>query len=207
MINVIVVEDNDTIREGLKILINETEGYFCEAAYPDYKLLINNISKLSGHVLLIDICSTGVHGINAIKKIKAALPGLTILILTLYEENDLIFDALCAGASGYLVKRTPPEKLLQAIQEAYFGGVPMNSDIARKVIHFFQQRKFLEIKNDQALLSDCERNILNKLAEGNSFKAISDSLFMNVEDMRLSFKSIYKKLHLQASLNKTFREV
>ncbi len=200
MINVIVIEDNDTIREGLKILINETEGYFCEAAYPSYKFLIENINNLKVNVLLIDIGSSGQHGINAIKKIKAARPGLIVLILTLYEENDLIFDALCAGASGYLVKRTPPEKLLQAIQEAYFGGMPMSSGIARKVINFFQQKNQLNNEDNQTLLTNCERDILNKLVEGNSFKAIADSLLMNIEDMRFSFKNIYKKLHLQAQI-------
>ena len=200
MINVIVIEDNDTIREGLKALINDTEGYFCEAAYPNYKYLIENINNLNVNVLLIDIGSSGRYGINAIKKIKSVVPGLMVLVLTLYEENDLIFDALCAGASGYLVKRTPPEKLLQAIQEAYYGGMPMSSGIARKVINFFKQRSQLNIKNEQTLLTDCERDILNKLVEGNSFKAIADSLLMNIEDMRFSFKNIYKKLHLQARI-------
>lgn len=198
IIKVLVVEDNDTIREGLKVLINETDGFVCEAAYPDTKMLIENINKVKGHVLLIDIGSSGVHGINVIKKIKAALPDLTILILTLYEENDLIFDALCAGASGYLVKRTPPEKLLQAIKEAFYGGIPMNSDIARKVIHFFQQKKQMDVKNNQTLLTACEMDILNKLIEGNSFKVISDLLYLSIDDMRFSFKNIYKKLHSQA---------
>ena len=200
MIKVVVVEDNDTIREGLRILINDTEGYVCEAAYVNYKLLIENINDLNINVLLIDIGSLGKQVINAIKKIKAKMPGLIILILTLYEENDLIFDALCAGASGYLVKRTPPEKLLQAIKEAYYGGIPMNSDIARKVIYFFQQKNRISNKNDQTVLTDCEKDILNKLVEGNSFKAIADSLLMNIEDMRFSFKNIYKKLHLQAQI-------
>jgi DNA-binding NarL/FixJ family response regulator len=200
VIKIVVVEENDTIREGLRILINETEGYICAAAYPNYELLINNIKKLDAHVLLIDIGSSGIHGINAIKKIKKSSQDLSILILTLYEENDIIFDALCAGASGYLVKRTPPEKLLQAVQEAYFGGTPMSSIIAGKVINFFQQKRTVSAKVSQAMLTGCEKDILNKLVEGNSFKAISDSLLMSVEDMRFSFKNIYKKLHLQAQI-------
>jgi DNA-binding NarL/FixJ family response regulator len=200
MINVIVIEDNDTIREGLKILINETEGYICEAAYPNYKYLIENVNSLNVNVLLIDIGSSGRYDINAIKKIKSVMPDLIVLVLTLYEENDLIFDALCAGASGYLVKRTPPEKLLQAIQEAYYGGMPMSSGIARKVINFFQQENQMSIKNGKTLLTECEKDILNKLVEGNSFKAIADSLLMSIEDMRFSFKNIYKKLHLQAQI-------
>ncbi len=200
MINVIVVEDNDTIREGLKILINETEGYFCEAAYPDYNLLIDNIKKVNVQVLLIDIGESGFHGVDAIKKVKTTLPNLTVLILTLYEENDLVFDALCAGASGYLVKRTPPEKLLQSIQEAYYGGMPMSSEIARKVLQFFMQKKQANKNIKLTLLADSEKDILNKLVEGNSFKAIADALLMTVEDIRFSLKNIYKKLHLQAQI-------
>ena len=200
MINVIVVEDNDTIREGLKILINETEGYYCQEVYPDYEQLFKNINRVAVNVLLIDIGSSGIQVINAIKKIKLALPDLTILILTLYEENDLIFDGLCAGASGYIVKRIPPKRLLQAIQDAYYGGVPMSSDIARKVISFFQNKKQTDNMNGQVELTDIEDNILNKLVEGNSFKVISDSLDMSVEDIRCSLKNIYKKLHKCAEI-------
>ena len=200
MINVIVVEDNDTIREGLKILINETKGYFCEAAYPNYNLLIDNINRVNVNVLLIDIGASGFHGIDAIKKIKTKLPDVTVIILTLYEENDLIFDALCAGASGYIVKRTPPEKFLESIYEAYQGGIPMNSEIARKVTQFFQMQNQMNIPDKTNLLSAPEQNILNKLSEGNSFKAISDSLLMSTEDIRFSFRNIYKKLHFQAQV-------
>jgi DNA-binding NarL/FixJ family response regulator len=200
MINVVVIEDNDTIREGLKILINETEGYYCEEVYPNYELMFKNINRASVNVLLIDIGSSGFQVINAIKKIKSDLPDLTILILTLYEENDLIFDGLCAGASGYIVKRTPPEKLLQAIQDAYHGGVPMSSDIARKVIGFFQNKKQTEKINGHTMLTKCEGDILNKLVEGDSFKVISDTLKISVEDISYSLKNIYKKLHKCAEI-------
>ncbi len=200
MINVVVIEDNDTIREGLKILINETEGYYCEEVYPNYELLFKNIDRVAVNVLLIDIGFSGFQVIKAIKKIKTTLPELTIIILTLYEENDLIFDGVCAGASGYIVKRTPPEKLLQAIQDAYYGGVPMSSDIARKVIGFFQNKKQSNNINGQAMLTKCENDILNKLVEGNSFKVISDSLNISVEDIRYSLKNIYKKLHKCAEI-------
>jgi len=199
MINVAVIEDNDTIREGLKILINETYGYSCSAAFSSYDLFYKEIKKLSIDVLLIDIGSSGSKGISAVKKIKTLVPETSILILTLYEENNLIFDALCAGASGYVVKRTPPGKLLEAIQEAYYGGTPMNSDIARKVTHFFQRQNQINSAS-QDLLSDGEQDILNKLIEGNSFKVISDTLLMSIEDMRFSFRNIYKKLHFRAQL-------
>jgi DNA-binding NarL/FixJ family response regulator len=200
MINIAVIEDNDTIREGLRILINETAGFFCEAAYPNCEIFFNEIGTLNAQVLLIDTASCGANGIDAVRKIKMIVPELVILILTLYEENDLIFDALCAGASGYIVKRTPPEKFLLSIKEAYNGGIPMNSEIARKVNQFFQKQNQINLCGDENKLSACEQNILNKLTEGNSFKAISDSLLMSIEEIRFSFKNIYKKLHLQAQM-------
>ena len=200
MINVVVIEDNDTIREGLKLLINESEGFFCKDVYRNHEQLMKNIDKVAVNVLLMDIGIPSLQVIKAIKKIKTALPDLTILILTLYEENDLLFEALCAGANGYIVKRTPPEKLFQAIQDAYCGGVPMSSELARRVIGFFQNKKQNDSLTKQALLTEWESEILNKLVEGDSFKAISDSLSMDVKDIRNSFKNIYKKLHIHANI-------
>ena len=126
MINIAVVEDNNTIREGLKILIDGTDGYKCSATYPECEVMIKNIKSLNPDILLIDLGLPGMNGIMGIREVKALLPDLTILVLTVYEENDLIFDAICAGACGYIVKKTPPSKLLDAIQEAYLGGTPMS---------------------------------------------------------------------------------
>jgi DNA-binding NarL/FixJ family response regulator len=198
MINVVVVEDNDTIRDGLKILIDGTEGYHCLASYNKCELMLKNLSKLNPDVVLMDIGLPGMNGIEGIKEAKTILPDLTILVLTVYEENDLIFDALCAGACGYLVKKTPPSKLLEAIQEAYKGGSPMSSHIARKVIDFFQQKKRVSPKGSQQILTPREREILSGLVEGNSFKVIADSLFISIETVRFHFRNIYKKLHVHS---------
>ncbi len=129
---------------------------------------------------------------------KKLLPSLTILVLTIYIENELIFDALYAGASGYLVKNTPPIKLMEAIKDAYLGGTPMNSNIAKKVLEFFQQKKQFSTTPINTSLSISENEILNKLVEGENFKAISDSLAISKETVRENFKSIYKKLHLSS---------
>ena len=139
MLKVVVVEDNNAIRDGLKILIDGTEGYSCIGAFVECESMLKNIKKLEPDVLLMDLGLPGMGGIEGIKKVKMILPDLTILVLTIYEENDRIFDALCAGASGYLIKKTPPSKLLEAIKEAYEGGAPMSSQIARKVIEFFSK--------------------------------------------------------------------
>ncbi len=141
MINIVVVEDNETIREGLKILIDSTKGYSCVAEYSKCDTMLNSIKKLNPDVLLIDIGLPGMNGIEGIKQVKTLLPDLTILVLTIYEENELIFEALCAGASGYVVKRASHLKLIEAIKEGYQGGTPMSSNIARKVIELFQQKR------------------------------------------------------------------
>ena len=200
MVNVVVVEDNDTIREGLKILIDGTEGYNCLAAYSRCETMIKNVKALNPDVLLIDILLPGINGIEGIRQVKTLIPDLTILVLTVYEENDLVFDALCAGASGYLVKKTPPSKLLFAIREAYLGGTPMSSNIARKVIELFQNKR--QLNNDgnsgKEVLTKHEKEILNKLVEGSSFKAIADSLSVSIEALRSDFRNIYKKIHINS---------
>jgi DNA-binding NarL/FixJ family response regulator len=198
MINVMVVEDNDAIREGLKILIDGTEGYSCMAAYPRCDIMLKTLDKLKPDVLLMDLGLPGMSGIDGIKHAKLLLPELTILVLTVYEENELVFDALCAGACGYLVKKTPPSKLLEAIHEAFHGGSPMSANIARKVIDFFQQKKQFSPQKQQSILTPREREILSGLVEGKSFKSIADSLFISIETVRFHFRNIYKKLHVHS---------
>lgn len=198
MIKVVIVEDNDAIREGLKILIGGTDDYTCAGAFPGCEPMLKNLKKLDPDVLLMDIGLPGMSGIEGIKKAKAYMPELTILVLTVYEENDLIFDALCAGACGYLVKKTPPSKLLEAIKEAYDGGSPMSANIARKVIDFFQNKKPHHQSTDASVLTSREKEILASLVEGNSFKAIAESLFISIETVRFHFRNIYKKLHVHS---------
>ncbi len=198
MLKVVVVEDSDSIREGLKILIDGTEGYSCIGVFSDSETMLKNIVKLNPDVLLMDLGLPGMGGIEGIKKVKALLPDLTILVLTVYEENDLVFEAICAGASGYLVKKTPPSKLLEAIQEAHDGGAPMSSHIARKVFDFFQTKKLPITSKSTYALTAREKEILSGLVEGHNFKSIADSLFISIETVRYHFRNIYKKLHVHS---------
>jgi DNA-binding NarL/FixJ family response regulator len=198
MIKVVLVEDNDSIREGLKMLINGTEGYSCTDSFPECETMIKNIERIDPDVLLMDLGLPGMSGIEGIKKVKSFIPDLTILVLTVYEENDRVFDALCAGASGYLVKKTPPSKLLEAIKDAYEGGAPMSSQIARKVIDFFQKKKPVSQGKEVYILTPREKEILSGLVEGRNFKSIADSLFISVETVRFHFRNIYKKLHVHS---------
>ena len=127
MIKVAIIEDNTTIREGLGALINGTGGYSCVGSYPDCESFLQKLDSLSADVVLMDIGLPGMSGIEGISKAKKLKPDLNILMLTVYEDNQSVFKALCAGACGYLVKKTPPSRLLEAIKDAYEGGAPMSS--------------------------------------------------------------------------------
>ncbi|MFC2134939.1 response regulator [Bacteroidota bacterium] len=200
MIKVIIVEDNYTIREGLKTLIDGTDGYSCLAVYSDCETLIKEIGNQNPDVILMDIGLPGMSGIEGAQEIKKIKPDLTILVLTVYEENELVFQALCAGACGYLVKKTSPSRLLEAIKEASEGGAPMTSHIARKVVSFFQKKEMFapSPKSSQTLLTPREKEVLSGLIDGNSYQAIADSLFISVETVRFHFRNIYKKLHVHS---------
>ncbi|MFZ1289568.1 MAG: response regulator transcription factor [Melioribacteraceae bacterium] len=198
MINVVIVEDSTTIREGLKLLIDGTEGYSCTAAYSNCEDLLEVVTKLKVDVILMDIDLPGISGIEGIRRIKKISDEILILILTIYDENDLIFEALCAGASGYLVKKTPPAKLLDAIRDAYDGGAPMTSNIARKVVDYFQKSKPIQKDLEHIALTKREKEVLSGLVEGNSYKAIADKLNVSLDTVRFHFRNIYKKMHVHS---------
>jgi DNA-binding NarL/FixJ family response regulator len=197
-LKVVLLEDDNAVRENLKNLINGTDGYSCVGTFADCPSMLKNIKKLDAGVLLTDIGLPGMSSIESIKKVKAIYPDLAILVLTDYEENDLVFDAICTGACGYLVKTTPPFRLLEAIKEACEGGAPMSSNITRKVIDYFQKRKPEQNKKSAYDLTSREQQILIGLVEGNNFKAIADSLFISKETVRFHFRNIYKKLHVHS---------
>ena len=200
MIKVVIVEDISTIREGLKLLIDGTEGYSCQAAYSNCEDLLDDIRKneLDIDVILMDIDLPGISGIEGIRRIKQISDDILILILTIYDENDLIFEALCAGASGYLVKKTPPGKLLEAIKEAHEGGAPMASNIARKVVEYFQKNQPVKKDNEEFQLTKREKEVLTGLVNGSSYKAIADNLNISIETVRFHFRNVYKKLHVHS---------
>ena len=134
-------------------------------------------------------------GIEGVKHIKEKLPESTILMLTVFENEEYIFNALKAGASGYLLKKTTPAQLIEAIKDAHKGGSPMSSDIARKVVSFFQQKP-IQKSDDDTLLSGREKEILSCLSDGNSYKIIADNLFISIDTVRSHIRNIYKKLHV-----------
>jgi DNA-binding NarL/FixJ family response regulator len=197
MIYVIIVEDKDNIREGLCMLINGTEDYRCIGVYKDCESMLEEVEEKNPDVMLMDIGLPGISGIEGVKRVKKILPDVNVLMLTVYEDNERIFEALCAGACGYLIKQTPPARLLEAIKEAYEGGSPMSSHIARKVVGLFQE-KHLFPTSEPSILSDREREILGELAKGNSYQVIADLLFISVDTVRFHIRNIYKKLHVHS---------
>ncbi|MBK7632460.1 MAG: response regulator transcription factor [Ignavibacteriales bacterium] len=198
MINVAIVEDNTTIREGLAALINGTEGYKCIGAFGDVESFLPKIGLLPINVVLMDIGLPGMNGIEGAKSAVIKNPDLSILMLTVYEESEFVFDALCAGACGYLVKKTPPARLLEAIRDANDGGSPMSSRIARQVITAFKEGKALSAQIQNYDLSDREISVLNLLSDGYNYQEIAETLFISVDTVRHHIRNIYKKLHVHS---------
>ena len=198
MINVAIVEDNNTIREGLAQLINGTDGYKCIGAFGDVESFLPKITSLPINVVLMDIGLPGMNGIEGAKSAVLKNPDLSILMLTVYEESEFVFDALCAGACGYLVKKTPPARLLEAIKDANDGGSPMSSRIARQVITAFKEGKSIAHQAQNYDLSDREISVLNLLSDGSNYQEIAETLFISVDTVRHHIRNIYKKLHVHS---------
>lgn len=198
MINVVIVEDNKNIREGLAALINGTEGFKCQGAYSDCESFLKDIDSLKMDVVLMDIALPGMNGIEGVKKAKKINPDINILMLTIYEESEIVYEAICAGAYGYLVKKTPPSRLIDAIREVYEGGSPMSSRIARQVITSFQTFQDARTVDSQYNLSPRELEVLKHLAEGSNYQEIADELFISVDTVRHHIRNIYKKLQVHS---------
>ena len=196
MIRVALVEDNGTIRGGLAQLIGGTEGFQCVAAYAGCEEMLREVTRLRPDVVLMDIVLRGgMSGIEGARRLKRLLPETTILMLTVYDDNDLIFDALCAGASGYLVKKTPPARLLEAIQEAHAGGAPMSSHIAGKVVGLLRSRGPGAAAAAEDPLTRRERAILTGLADGQTYQQLGETLHISTDTVRYHIRNVYRKLH------------
>ncbi len=191
MINVSIVEDDDEIRESLAILINGTAGYDCISTYSNCESAIKGIIEDPPDVILMDIGLPGMSGIEGIRRIKDKQPDIDILMLTVHDDSKRVFEALCAGACGYLIKDTPPARLLEAISEAYDGGAPMTTQIARMVVGSFKTTSHSD-------LTPREGEVLNQLCKGKSYRMIADSLFISEETVRRHIKNIYKKLEVSS---------
>jgi len=190
-IRVCIIEDDETIREGYSFLIGNTAGYKVVSNYPSYEEAAKKIATDDPDVILLDVELPGISGIDAIPKLKKLLPETYILILTVYEQDLLIFRALGNGASGYLTKNTAPEKIINAIHEVMEGGGPMSAHIARMVIDSFK-------RNESSPLTRRETEILEQIATGKSRKRIAQELFIDLETVKSHIKNIYQKLNVHS---------
>ena len=195
MISVAIVEDIREIREGLQLLIDGSDGFVCNYSFATAEEAIEKIPSVYPDVVLMDINLPGINGIEAVRKLKAQCNNTQFIMSTVYEDDDSIFESLKAGASGYLLKKTAPAKILDSITEVYSGGSPMSSQIARKVIASFQQKDSID---NSELLTQREKEILKSLAKGLRYKEIAAEMNIGLETVRTHARNIYEKLQVQS---------
>lgn len=196
MIKVSIVEDDNRIRESLAVLIDGGENIRCISTHATGEEAVVQIPLKKPEVVLMDINLPKMSGIDCVRKLKVLLPKLQILMLTMYEDDDLVFQSLMAGASGYLVKRTSPAELLQAIEEVHSGASPMSGKIARTVVEYFQKLQTASPQDEN--LSKREQEILDLLVKGYRYKEIADALSISFETVRSHLKNIYDKMHVHS---------
>jgi DNA-binding NarL/FixJ family response regulator len=190
-------EDNESFRESLGQFIADTPGFTVVTSLSSAQELINTISNNVPDVILMDIDMPGMTGIQATRLVKSHFPEVHVLILTVYEDDEKIFDAILGGASGYLLKKTPPARIIEAIKEVREGGASMSSSIVKKVLNFFNQKAGSPSSNDYTL-SQRELDILKCLVNGDSYKMIADNCNISIGTVRSHINNIYKKLHINS---------
>ena len=197
IIKVAIFEDNRNLREGLFQLIDGSDGFRCVGAFPNCDRLIQNLNESKPDVVLMDIEMPGLSGIEAIKILKENFPDIKVLMETIFEDNEKIFDSICNGAEGYILKNTPPVFILSSIKEIYEGGAPMTPSVASKVLKMFKKNSSSTTKVDLDL-TEREKEILKSLVEGMSYKMIAATYFISIDTVSGHIKSIYKKLQVHS---------
>lgn len=188
---IVIVEDNDVVRDGFALIINSISNYYVVNSYDNAEDSIKYLKKDKPDVILMDLELPGMSGIEAITAIKKLNPSIEILVNTIYENSELVFQALCAGATGYITKNTNHTELLSAIRETIQGGAPMTSNIAKMVVKSFQ-------KNPNSPISARETEVLELLAQGKSYSMIARDLFITKETAKSHIKNIYAKLQVNS---------
>jgi len=196
-ISIAIVEDNHDIRLALEQIIGTADGYSVAGSYISGEDALLKIPSIKPEIVLIDINLGGINGIEVVKILKKTMTDVLFMMCTIYEEDEKIFEALSAGASGYILKKTAPDKLLTAIKELQDGGSPMSSQIARKVVTHFQSTSNKTTINDSLnLLSNREKEILEMLSRGLTYKEIAEKVFISPQTVRKHVYHIYEKLHV-----------
>jgi len=198
VIRVAVFEDNKHLRETFELLLNSSEGFLCVGAWPDCSNMVAQLKARPCDVVLMDIEMPGMNGIDATKIIKANFPAIHILIQTVFFEDDYIFNAICAGASGYILKSTSPDGYLDAIRDVQSGGSPMTPGIARKVLELFKTNLQPASAVKDYNLTGQEKRVLQLLVAGKSYKMIAAELFISLDTVKTHVSNTYAKLHVHS---------
>lgn len=198
MIKVAIFEDNKHLRETIQFLLNNTEGYCCTGAYPDCSNLSQDITMAACDIILMDIEMPGINGIEATKIVKEKFPHIHVLIQTVFFEDEYIFNAICAGASGYILKSAAPIDYIDAIAEVQAGGSPITPGIARKVLELFKHNLQPSAPAKVYNLTVQEKKVLQLLVEGKSYKMIAAALFVSFDTIKSHVRNIYAKLHVHS---------
>ena len=186
------------MRETFTLLLNSAEGFSCSGAFPNCKDMLQNITANPCDVVLMDIEMPGMNGIEATQLIRKHFPNVLVLIQTVFFEDEYIFDAICAGASGYILKTTTPEDYLEAIRNVQSGGSPMTPGIARRVLELFKINLRPQPANNDYNLTTQEKKVLQLLVEGKSFKMIAAELYVAFDTVKAHIRNIYAKLHVHS---------
>jgi len=195
-LRIAIVEDQLRIREGLRMLIDGTDGFCCTGSFGSMEEALENIGRDLPDVALVDIGLPEMSGIDGIRLLKQSYPDLLLLMLTVYDDDKRIFDAMCAGASGYLLKKTPPARLLESLKEVTSGGAPMSPEVARRIVALF--REIRPPEDAGYSLTPHEIRILKLLVEGYNYKTAAVELDVSVNTIRFHMRSIYDKLHVHS---------
>jgi DNA-binding NarL/FixJ family response regulator len=195
-LKVAIIEDQPKIREGLRALIDGTDGYRCVGSFGSMEEALAKVAYELPDVLLVDIGLPGMSGIEGTRRLKDRHPELSVLMLTVYDDDRRIFDAMCAGACGYLLKKTPPARLLESLKEVVGGGAPMSPEVARRVVALFREIRPPEQADYQ--LTPHEIRILTLLVEGHNYKTAAGELGVSINTIRFHMRSIYDKLQVHS---------